>query len=102
MRQFVIVVPGLTLGPPGTYLNADEMHMDDDQLDAFVEARYATEIHTDNNHWTAGRVTAPDDTPLDDLPGVDPVLDERVELNPANPDDGPSPSARVSMFKRDG
>lgn len=45
MRIFVITRPGLSVGPAGSTVSAATLQMDDDQLDAFVEAGYACEIH---------------------------------------------------------
>lgn len=67
MRSFVITQPGLSVGKPGTYLTAAELRMDDDKLDAFVEAGYAIEIHNDGEPRGRMYVDAPDDVELDDL-----------------------------------
>lgn len=67
MRSFVIVSPGLTLGRPGAHVGADKMGMDDDRLDAFVEAGHAIEIHDDDNPRPTGRKSTAD-TPLASLP----------------------------------
>lgn len=45
MRIFVIMRPGLSVGPPGSTVSGEKLRMSDDKLDAFVEAGYAVEIH---------------------------------------------------------
>lgn len=47
MRSFVITMPGLSVARPGQIRSADELGMDDDQLDAFVEAGYALEVFSE-------------------------------------------------------
>ncbi len=71
MRSFVITRPGLSAGPPGSHLTAVDLRMDDDRLDAFVEAGYAIEIFSDGDR-PRGRVIvdAPDDVELGDLDNV--------------------------------
>lgn len=68
MRSFVIVSPGLSAGRPGQHVTADRLRMDDDQLDAFVEAGHAIEIYGDGDSRPAGRKSAaPDDVNLADM-----------------------------------
>jgi len=49
MRSFVITMPGLSVAKPGQIRSADELDMDDDQLDAFVEAGYAQEVFSEES-----------------------------------------------------
>lgn len=43
-RRFIIVTPHQSVGPPGTEVPASRLHMDDEQLDAYVDAGHATEV----------------------------------------------------------
>jgi hypothetical protein len=45
-RQFVIVTPHQSVGKPGTRVGASRLGMTDEQLDDWVDAGHATEIHT--------------------------------------------------------
>lgn len=68
MRSFVIVSPGLSAGRQGQHVTAARLRMDDDQLDAFVEAGHAIEIFDDDHPRPTGRkAVAPDDVKLADL-----------------------------------
>lgn len=56
MRQFVIVRPGLSAGPPGTVVTGEALAMDDDQLDEWQEAGWGVEVHQAVAPNTAGPV----------------------------------------------
>lgn len=67
MREFVITSPGLSIGRPGQHLTGEELRMDDDQLDAFVQAGYAFELSGSDERDRAPQVSVADDVPLAQL-----------------------------------
>ena len=44
-RRFVIVTPHQSVGRPGTEVTASQLNMTDEQLDDWVDAGHAREIH---------------------------------------------------------
>lgn len=44
-RRFVIVTPHQSIGRPGTEVTASQLNMTDEQLDDWVDAGHAREIH---------------------------------------------------------
>lgn len=60
----MITTPGLSAGKPGATVSAADLQMDDDQLDAFVEAGHAIEIHVGRREPRADNIP---DTALADL-----------------------------------
>lgn len=47
MRLFVVTSMNLTVGSPGDIVDADELYMDDDQLDEWCDAGYGMELYGD-------------------------------------------------------
>jgi len=47
MRRFVVTNPNLSVGKSGSIVDADELNMNDDQLDAWCDAGYAMELYDD-------------------------------------------------------
>jgi len=93
MRTFVISAPGLSMGKPGTIVGADQMRMDDDKLDAFVEAGYAVEIHDPPDRRPDDTVP---DTPLDNLAaGELPNLGVGDQV-----EEPPKPAAKKTVSRR--
>lgn len=70
MRTFVITMPGLSCGKLGATVTAAQLRMDDDKLDAFVQAGFATELHVDAPRGRRSG-TPPADTALADLTSGD-------------------------------
>lgn len=99
MRSFVITRPGLSVGPVGIIVTADELVMNDDQLDAFVEAGYAVEVH---EHPRAPVAAAPAPATPPAVAEPQPV-DEAGDLipTPAEAQAVPTHGSPHPMFLRD-
>lgn len=60
-RQFVIVTPHQSVGSPGTTVFASRLGMSDEQLDDWVDAGHATEIHQRRQTAPVTKVSRKDD-----------------------------------------
>lgn len=58
MRRIVVTTPGLSVGKQGAVLTAEQLGMDDDKIDEFIEAGYGTELF-------GGQDPAPEQTTID-------------------------------------
>jgi len=79
MRRFVVTNPNLSVGSHGDMVDADELCMDDDQLDEWCDAGYGMELFDDT---AIGDVITHMSTAISD--DDDAVVDERYDFDPAD------------------
>ena len=103
MRRFVVTNPNLSVGKSGSIVDADEMYMDDDQLDAWCDAGYGMELFDDTaigdvithmSNAIAGSLT-------EDEPDYDPSTGS-VEQVRHFVNGNPSQADKVIQAERDG
>jgi len=69
MRRFVVTSPNLSVGSHGDIVDADELYMDDDQLDEWCDAGYGMELYDDT---AIGDVLTHMADALNEVPTYDP------------------------------
>lgn len=57
MRTFIITAPGLSAGRRGDHVTLDDLGMDDETVDGWLEAGFGVELHDETGSHLASTVT---------------------------------------------
>lgn len=98
MRRFVVTSPNLTVGSPGDIVDADELYMDDDQLDEWCDAGYGMELYGDT---AIGDVLAHMADTFTEVPTYDPSAHSVPDVR-RYVDENPDHADAIIQAERDG